>query len=52
MMASTPNRTGPDDQSDRENPGGETLNPTGVSTDDPAEGDEEADPKQPGSPQG
>jgi hypothetical protein len=52
MMASTPNRTGPDDKADRENPGDQTLNPSGVSTDEPAEGNEEAAPKQPGSPQG
>ena len=51
-MASQPNGTGPDDQQDRDNPGGETLNPAGVSNDEPAEGDEDAAPKQPGSPQG
>lgn len=49
-MASQP-PTGPD-LSDRENPGDETLNPTGVSTDEPAEGDDDVVPKQPGSPQG
>jgi hypothetical protein len=50
MMASQPD-SGPNTQ-DRENPGDETLNPAGTSTDAPAEGDEDADPRQPGSPQG
>lgn len=49
-MASQP-PSGPTPQ-DRENTGDETLNPSGVSTDAPAEGDEAADPAQPGSPQG
>lgn len=49
-MASQP-PSGPDTE-DRENPGDETLNPAGVSTDQPAEGSDDAAPKQPGSPQG
>ncbi|UYY58750.1 hypothetical protein [Sphingomonas sp. S2-65] len=52
MAGNMPNGTGPEDQSDKDNPGGETLNPSGVSTDAPAEGGEESEPKQPGSPQG
>jgi hypothetical protein len=50
MMASKPD-TGPD-QDERENPGSSQPNPTGVSTEQPAEGSDGADPKQPGSPQG
>jgi hypothetical protein len=50
MMASKPD-TGPD-QDERDNPGSSQPNPAGVSTEQPAEGSEGADPKQPGSPQG
>lgn len=49
-MASQP-PSGPDTQ-EREEPGDNTLNPAGVSTEQPAEGDEDSDPRQPGSPQG
>ena len=49
-MASKP-ETGPDTQ-DREEPGTTSTNPTGASTDAPAEGGDNAPPKQPGSPQG
>ena len=47
-MASRP---GPDTQ-DRDEPGDTQTNPAGVSTDQPAEGGEQANPKQPGSPEG
>lgn len=49
-MASKPD-TGPDDL-ERENPGSTQPNPAGVSTDEPAEGDDDAAPQQPGSPEG
>ena len=47
-MASKP---GPDTQ-DRDEPGDTQTNPSGVSTDEPAEGADDAAPKQPGSAQG
>lgn len=47
----TPSPNGPDEQ-EREQPGNDGPNPTGVSTDQPAEGDEDSAPRQPGSPQG
>jgi hypothetical protein len=50
MMASKP-ETGPDTE-DRDNPGSTQTNPAGASTDTPAEGDDNAPPKQPGSPEG
>ena len=37
---------------DRENPGSNQTNPAGASTDAPAEGGDDAPPKQPGSPEG
>lgn len=49
-MASKP-ETGPDTQ-DREEPGDTGTNPAGKSTDMPAEGGDEASPRQPGSPEG
>ena len=49
-MASKP-ETGPDAQ-DREDPGSVQTNPAGASGDAPAEGGDDAPPKQPGSPEG
>jgi hypothetical protein len=49
-MASKPD-TGPD-AADRDDPGGNQTNPTGVSAETPAEGDDDAPGKDDGSPQG
>ncbi|UZK67180.1 hypothetical protein [Sphingomonas sp. M1-B02] len=49
-MASQP-PTGPD-STDREEPGDTQTNPAGVSNDEPAEGNDDAAPKLPGSPEG
>ena len=38
--------TGPDDQEDQKNPGGDTINPTGVSVATPLEGEEAEDLKK------
>ncbi|HVJ03654.1 MAG TPA: hypothetical protein VM662_15860 [Sphingomonas sp.] len=49
-MASQP-PSGPDDI-EREEPGDTQTDPTGASTEEPAEGDEESAPRNPDSPQG
>lgn len=49
-MASKP-QTGPDTE-DREAPGSTQTNPAGASTDAPAEGGDDAPPREPGSPEG
>lgn len=49
-MASKP-QTGPDPQ-ERDEPGDTQRNPAGVSTDQPAEGADDAPDRQPGSPEG
>lgn len=49
-MASKP-ETGPDAQ-DRDQPGSTSPNPSGVSTDAPAEGGDDTPAEQPGSPRG
>ena len=50
-MASKPQQTGPDTQ-DRDEPGDTQTNPAGVSTDQPAEGGDDAPAERPGSPEG
>ena len=47
MAGNMPNSTGPDDQEDQKNPGGDTINPTGVSVASPPKGDEAEDVEKP-----
>lgn len=42
--------TGGPDREERDAPGDGSTNPTGASSEKPAEGDDEAAPKQPGAP--
>jgi hypothetical protein len=51
IIVATKPETGPDEE-DRKNPGSEQINPTGRSSDAPAEGADDAPSKQPGSPEG